>query len=93
MPYIDIEGLLQYLKSHENVKYVNVNSTMGRHYRRHNAQPTDDLHLLSGTRNGRALVICNTYDREMWQREYKHACCVLDEQLGLEVKYNLLFFR
>lgn len=53
----NLDGLLSYLKNHEAVKYVNVDSTMGKHCSVPNTLPADHV-LMSGCGSrGKALVI------------------------------------
>ena len=60
---------------------------MGRHYSI-NSQLTVDHILLSGSSKGKALVICNRKRRQHWNIEHKHACCVLEQQFGLQVELH-----
>ena len=83
--FTDIDDLLCYLRNNTAVNYINVNSTMGRHYGRFKTKPNEEQILLSGACKGKALIICNRLHLANWQFEHKHACHVM-EQLGLQVQ-------
>jgi hypothetical protein len=87
MSYTSIDDLLCFLKNNEAVKYININSTMGRHYSTSITEPPSDHVVLSGDTKGSALIICNTHGRERWEMEHQHACHVLGQQFGLKVCY------
>ena len=68
----------------EAVESVHVDSTLARFYE----QPTDltpSLRPSEGRSKGKALIICNTEERDNWEMEEKHARHVLEKQFGLEV--------
>ena len=82
-----MDVLLDELPNTEGVQYINVNSTMSKHYRPSTKVDTDYT-LVNG--GGKALVICNTTGREGWQEEYEHAVYVLGRQLGLQVSWCVM---
>lgn len=86
--------LVDNLRTDTSVKYVDVNSTLGRSYVEHHndAQPSiykpSDVTLVGEESEGRALVICNTIRRKTWLSEYRYAQTVLEKHLRLQVGYN-----
>ena len=80
-----VDKCLTYLKSSEFVKHVSVNSTLGRRL----ATGSDDLEdcvRISSKDRGKALIICNRQDRDNWEVEYKQACALFSQHLGLQVR-------
>ena len=57
---------------------------MGRNFEISGDRLPVDHRVISGDRNGRALVICTKKDRLGWEEEYQQACKVFN-QLGLQV--------
>ena len=89
-PYYNIEHLLSDLKCHDDVKYISIDSTLGRHFQKPTDLPADHM-LISGRRRGKALIICTREERDGWEGEYKDAVKFFHCHLGLEVKKILLF--
>ena len=87
-PYYNIEHLLSDLKCHDEVKYISIDSTLGRHFQKPTALPADHR-LISGRRRGKALIICTRRERDGWEGEYDEAFKIFRSQLGLEVTRNL----
>ena len=83
-PYYNIEHLLSDLKCHDDVKYISIDSTLGRHFQKPTDLPADHM-LISGTRRGKALIICTREYRDGWEGEYEDAVKLFYDQLGLEV--------
>ena len=83
--YTDVEELLNYLKHNKFVKYININSTMGRRLNNSATTLPVDHEMISGKNKGKALVICTRNARPGWETEYQQACQVFQQQLGLQV--------
>ena len=93
MSFCDVSELLCNLQNNSVVKYININSTMGRHYKKVSNVKLKDPKMLNDYNRGKALVLCNTHHRENWEAEQKQACFVFKQQLGLEVTFaGLILF-
>ena len=75
------------MRKNEDVKYININSTLARHFTSSATKLPADHLLISGSERGKALMICNRIDRKGWELEYEQALHVL-RQLGLQVKLS-----
>ena len=80
--------MLSDLKCHDDVKYISIDSTLGKHFQDPTDLPADHM-LISGRRRGKALIICTRENRAGWEGEYEDAVKVFRNQLGLEVKKKL----
>ena len=89
-PYYNIEHLLSDLKSHDDVKYISIDSTLGKHSQKPTDLPADHM-LISDRKRGKALIICTRKERDGWEGEYEDAVKVFRSQLGLEVIKSLKY--
>ena len=83
-PYGNIEHLLSDIKCHDDVKYISIDSTLGRHFQKPTDLPADHM-LITGRRRGKALITCTREERDGWEGEYDDAVKLFCNQLGLEV--------
>lgn len=89
----NIDGVLNILRSHHNVVSVSVNSTLCRHAKTDGGSlclkpdTPENCILVTGepSQRGRALIICNTTDRQGWSEQYNQAYAIVSIQMGLKV--------
>lgn len=92
MPTNDISKLMEVLRLDDHFECVTVNSTLAKHYVSESERlsltqtvEASATQLIGGRDRGRALILCNTTDREGWEVQYNDAVFILEKQLGLKV--------